>query len=153
MVLAFLQLVADRRQRALAVIHQLQRTKLGDLAGKPLCGVSTGLLDPRVALTAQPQEIVVLRDDLATRPAEVQREGRHVAAEVVHIEDQLIGQFRLVAPDDPADAQRRQPVFVARRADRLHPLNAESPIPAPRWMNGAMNPPLAASTWIGMSSP
>jgi hypothetical protein len=22
-----------------------------------------------------------------------------------------------------------------------------------RWMNGAMKPPLAASTWIGMSSP
>ena len=41
-----------------------------------------------------------------------------------------------VAPDDPADAQRRQPELVARRADRLHPRQPEVPLDVGRAERG-----------------
>ena len=49
----------------------------------------------RVSLPAEAQEVVVLPDDLVAGPGEVQRERRHVAAEVVDVEDELLGQVLL----------------------------------------------------------
>src|SRR5689334_16209022 len=59
-----------------------------------------------------PQQQVVLGDDLAGRAGEVQREG---------------GQVGAIPPDDPAHAQRRETVFVARGVDRRDPRNPEVP--------------------------
>ena len=93
------------------------------------CGrdVACGLLHSAVAVEAEPDEVVVLRDDLVARPREVQRERRHVAAEVVHVEHEVVGQRLGVAPHDPPDARVHEPVLVARRVDRLHPRRAGSP--------------------------
>jgi hypothetical protein len=44
-------------------------------------------------------ELVVLGDDLAGALGEVEREGGLVGAEVVDVEDELLGQVLLVAPD------------------------------------------------------
>ena len=78
-----------------------------------------------VALVAEPEEVVVAGDDLPGRPGEVDLEDRHVAAEVVHVEDQFLGEFGGIAPDDPARAQRGQPELVPRGADRLDPGQPE----------------------------
>ena len=93
-------------------------------------------MDAAVALVAEPEEVVVLRDDLAGRPGEVDLEHRHVAAQVVHVEDQVVGQLGGVAPDDPADAERGQPELVARGADRLHPRQPEVPLEVGRAERG-----------------
>ena len=61
-------------------------------------------------------------------PREVQRERRHVAAEVVDVEDEVLRQRLLVAPDRPADAGVDEPVLVAGGVDRLHPLEPEVPL-------------------------
>ena len=96
------QPVGDSGQAAVTVIDHLERPELRQLGTEPLRGIRTGLLDGRVAFAAQAQEVVVLRDDLATGAGEVQREGRHVAAEIVDVEDQLFGQVFLRGPDRPS---------------------------------------------------
>jgi hypothetical protein len=63
----------------------------GDLVGQVAGVLVPGLMDLPVALPTEPKEAVVLGDDLAARAGEVQRERRHVAAEVVDLEDQLLG--------------------------------------------------------------
>lgn len=76
---------------------------------------------------AQTQEQVVLRDDLAAGAGEVEGEGRHVTAEVVHLENEVGGEQVGAAPDDPADPQRREPVLVAGGVHRGHALQPEVP--------------------------
>ena len=43
------------------------------------------------------------------------------------MEDQVVGKVRLVPPEHPAHAERRQTELVSGRADRLHPGHAEVP--------------------------
>ncbi len=104
-----------------AVAQQLERPQLDDLRGQVLADVIGRLMDPAVAVLAEPEEVVVTGDDLAGRPGEVDLEDRHVAAEVVHVEDQLIRELGGIPPDDPARAEWGQPELVPRRADRLDP--------------------------------
>ena len=80
-----------------------------------------------VAFSAQPYEIVILRDHLPARPREVQGEGRHVAAQIVDPEDQLLGQVRLCRARSPSHAQGREPELVAGGIDRLDARQAEVP--------------------------
>ena len=75
--------------------------------------VTGGLLHRCEPGPSQPGERVVLRDDLRARSGEVQGEGRLVAAQVVDVKDQLLGQRRRVAPQDPAHARVDQSVLVA----------------------------------------
>ena len=67
-----------------------------------------GLVNHAVSLAAQAQEVIVLADHFSARPREVQRERGHAAAQVIHLKDQVIRQVRMLAPDHPAHAQRRQ---------------------------------------------
>ena len=113
------QLVAARQE--------LERPELRDLGREARRHLARVALDSPVAVEAEAEEVVVLRDDLGAGPREVQREGRHVVAEVVDPEDQVLGQRLRVAPDDPADARVDEPVLVARRVDRGHPRRAGSP--------------------------
>ena len=62
-----------------------------------------------VSLKAEPQEVVVLGDDLPGRAGEVDLEDGHVAAQVVDMEHQIVGQLGVVPPDHPADAERASP--------------------------------------------
>jgi hypothetical protein len=65
--------------------------------------------------------------DLGARPREVEREGRHVVAQVVDPEDQVLGQRLGVPPQDPADARVHEPVLVARGVDGGDPRRPEVP--------------------------
>jgi len=87
-----------------AVVDDFERAELGDLFGEIAAeGVAFGL-DFAIALFAEAEEVVVLADDFAAGAGEVEREGGHVAAEVVHFKDQLFGQILLFAPEGPAYA-------------------------------------------------
>ena len=59
--------------------------------------------DGAVALLAEADELVVLADDLAGALGEVEGEGGLVGAQVVDVEDELLGEILGCAPDDPAD--------------------------------------------------
>src|SRR4029077_4108708 len=98
-----------------------------DLSRDVLRGVVTGVLDSAVAFETEAQKIVVLADDLAGRAREVQREGRHVAAQIVDVKNQLFRQIRTIAPYHPADTERRQAKLVPRGVDRLDSRQAEIP--------------------------
>ena len=76
------QLVSSRQELEGAHLGDLRREARGDVAGVRL--------DAAVALEAESEEVVVLRDDLRAGSREVQREGRHVVAEVVDPEDQVL---------------------------------------------------------------
>ena len=121
-----LQLEGEHRQ-LVAPRDQLERPELGDLRRQPRGDVARVALHLPVAVEAEAEEVVVLRDDLGAGPREVEREGRHVVAEVVDPEDQVGGQRVGVAPDDPADARVDEPVLVAGGVDRGDARQAEVP--------------------------
>ena len=81
-----------------------------------------------VALASEDREHEVLSDHLASRAREVERERRHVAAEVVDVEDQVLRKRLRVAPDRPADPRVDESVLVARGVDRLDARKAEVPL-------------------------
>ena len=60
--------------------------------------------DAAVAVLAEADQLVVLADDLGGALGEVEGEGGLVCAEVVDIEDKLLGEVFWGAPDDPAYA-------------------------------------------------
>src|SRR5579862_9795679 len=82
-------------------------------------------MDPLVTVTTQSHEVVVLGDDLPSRTGEVEVEVRHVTAEIVDVEDQLVGKLVLVAPDHPPGAEGGEPELVPRSVDGLHPRDPE----------------------------
>jgi hypothetical protein len=57
-----------------------------------------------VAALAEADELVVLADDVGGALGEVEREGGLAGAEVVDVEDEVLGEVFVGAPDDPADA-------------------------------------------------
>jgi hypothetical protein len=61
-------------------------------------------VDAAVPLVTEPQEVVVAGDDLPGGPGEVDLEDRHVAAQIVDVEDEIVGELGGVPPDDPAGA-------------------------------------------------
>ena len=82
----------------------------------------------RVPRATEPNEVVVLRDYLIPRPREVERERRHVAAQVVDVKDQIFREIFMRAPNHPTDSGIHQAVLVARDVDRLHERQAEVPL-------------------------
>ena len=118
--------------RAGSLSHeQLERPELRRSRSASVTGQSSyaghGAM-PAVALAAQPQR----SRSTAPRSGRPGREkliwnDRHVATEVVDVEDQVVGQLGGVAPHDPADTERGQAELVARGADRLHPREPEVP--------------------------
>ena len=86
------------------------------------------LLNLFVALESQPDEIVVLAQNLRRGTREVQTHLRDVGSEVIDRERHFVGQILLVLPDHPAQTRIYQTVFVARRGDRQHPFEAEVPL-------------------------
>ena len=110
-----------------AVGEQAERAEVRDLRSQPLRDHPAGDLHAPVAVATEAQEVVVLRDDLAARPGEVERERRHLAAEVVDAEDQIGRQRGPVAPDRPADARVDEPELVPGGVDRGDPGEAEVP--------------------------
>lgn len=79
------------------------------------------------ALKAQMHEVEVLRDDGRSWAREVEREAVFDGAEVVELEDEVLGQVRLVAPDDPADTDVGEAELVAGGVDGDDTREAEVP--------------------------
>src|SRR5262249_55912633 len=94
-VLAFADPPGDGRYAGVrvAVAQQLEGAQLDDLGRQVLADVVGRLVDAAVTIPSEPQEVVVAGDDLSGRPGEVDLEHRHVAAQVVHVEDQVVGQL------------------------------------------------------------
>ncbi len=61
--------------------------------------------DGAVAVLAEADELVVLADDLGGALGEVESKGRLLGAEVVDVEDEVLGEVLARAPDGPADAR------------------------------------------------
>ena len=76
----------------------------------------------------QAQEVVVLADHLVARSGEVQREGGHVATEIVDPEDEFLGKVIGVAPHHKTDAGVGKAILVAADVDRHHPRQPEVPL-------------------------
>lgn len=85
------------------------------------------LHDVPVAVEAQVDQVVVLSDHRGPRPREVERVRLFRAAEIVQLEDQLLGQVRLIAPDDPSQSGIHEAVFVAGRVDGFDAGELEIP--------------------------
>jgi hypothetical protein len=55
-----------------------------------------------------------MEDHLGARTGEVQRDRGHAPADVVDVEDEVVGQVRGIAPHHPAHAGIDQPELVTR---------------------------------------
>ena len=86
--------------------------EFGDLAGKFDGHLLASLVDGAISGLAQPDEVVILGDDLARRPREVDGQGGHGAAQVIDVEDQIGIEILKLAPDDPAHAGIDQTILM-----------------------------------------
>src|SRR5215471_4405383 len=120
-ILALGDAPGDRRYPGVrvAVTQQLEWAELDDLGGEVLANLIGGHVDVLVALEAQAQEVVVGGYDLPRGAGEVDLEHRHVAAQVIDVEDQVLGQLGGVTEDHPAGPERGEAELVPRGADRL----------------------------------
>src|SRR5215469_16269357 len=109
-VLALADPPGDRRDPGVrvAVAQQLERAQLDDLGGEVLADVVGGHVNLAIPVEPQAQEVVVRGDDLPGRAGEIDLEHRHVAAQVIDVEDQVLGQLSDIAEDDPPGAERSQ---------------------------------------------
>lgn len=83
-------------------------------------GVGEAVLhDGAVAVEAEVDEEEVLGDDLGAGAGEVEGVGFLGAAEVVELEDEVLGQVGLVPPDDPSYSSVDQSELVSRCVDGL----------------------------------
>ncbi len=111
----------------MAVVNDPEGPEAGDLFCEVLAQGITFILDFAVAFFAEAQEVVILADNFSTGAGKVERERGHVAAEVIHVEDQFLGKVVLFAPKRPADAQRGQTKLMAGGIDGFHAGQAEVP--------------------------
>jgi hypothetical protein len=110
-----LQFPAEARDSSVAVVNDLEGPECSDLFREIAAQRITLGLDFAVTLFAEAQEVVVLAYDFAAGPREVEREGGHVAAEVVDIKDEFFGKVMFLAPESPPNTQRSKAKFVAGR--------------------------------------
>jgi hypothetical protein len=73
-------------------------------------------------------QVVVLRNDLRSRPGKVKSERLLRAAKVVELEDEMLGEIALIPPDDPANTCIDEAELVAADVDRLHPWEFKVPL-------------------------
>lgn len=83
--------------------HDDEAVVLEDV-GEVVGGAGQVAHDGLVAPLAEADELVVLADDLGGALGEVEREGGLLGAEVVDVEDEVLGEVFVRTPDDPADA-------------------------------------------------
>jgi len=127
-VLHFVFELEGEHREFVALRQELERAHLGDRRR----GVHGHL--PRVPLDTlktghtELEEGVVLGHDLRPGTREVEREGRHVVAQVVDPEDEVLGERLRIAPHRPADAGVHESVLVTGGIDGLHARHAEVPL-------------------------
>jgi hypothetical protein len=106
----------ERQPTALAITHD-QESHILERCGEKVRDAGEVEHDGAVSVLAEADELVVLADDLGGALGEVEGEGGLVGAEVVDVEDELLGEELGVAPDDPADAGVDEAVLVAGDVD------------------------------------
>ena len=72
-----------------------------------------GKTDNTISLEAEMEEIEILRNNRCCGTGEVQGERIFHRAEVVKLEDEVLGEVGLVSPYDPANSDVAQTEFVA----------------------------------------
>src|SRR5215213_1840454 len=123
----FIPKLESKDGKLATVGYELEGTELRDSAGDVGRHVPALLLDAPVALETEPEEVVVLCNDLRARAREVQGERGHVSPEVVHPEDEILGQGLGIAPQGPAHPWVHPAVLVARGVYRRHARQAKIP--------------------------
>lgn len=93
----------ERKALAAALGHDDEAVGL-EHAGEVVGGAGEVAHDGLVASLAEADELVVLADDLRRALGEVEGEGRLLGAEVVDVEDEVLREVFVGAPDDPANA-------------------------------------------------
>ena len=71
------------------------------------------------AVKAEMDEVVVLRYDLGPWTGEIEGVRFLRASQVMKLENEVLGEVRLISPNDPAHAGVDEPKLMARRVDRL----------------------------------
>jgi hypothetical protein len=94
-----------------ALGHDDEAVALEDL-GQVVGGAGEVAHDGLVALLAEADELVVLADDLGGALGEVEGEGGLLGAEVVDVEDEVLGEVLVRAPDDPANTGVDEAILV-----------------------------------------
>src|SRR5271166_726254 len=91
---AVLDLPGDGRDAAarISASDEFERPELSDFLREVLRRLVAGHMDIAVTLAPESHEIVILGDDLSGGPREVDGEGGHLAAEIVHVEDETSGE-------------------------------------------------------------
>src|ERR1700677_5185886 len=102
----------DRRNTAVAVVDKAKWPHFGDFGRDMLSRLVAGVLDFPVAFKPKPEKVVVLANNLPGRTRKIQRKSRHIAAQIIDMEDQLVGQVRGVAPYHPTHTERCQAKLV-----------------------------------------
>src|SRR5580698_8198904 len=101
---------------AAPVVNKMKHSELLQFVGKPRTHFRTTLRDSRIALPAAPDKVVILRCDWTSRPRKIQRKRRHVAAQILHFENQLFRQIvRLAARESIRFPTAPGRTYVRRR--------------------------------------
>lgn len=116
----------ERQTTTLAIAHD-QETHVLEGCSERVGDAGEVEHDSAVSVLAEADELVVLADDLGGALGEVEGEGGLVGAEVVDVEDELLGEELGVAPDDPADSGVDETVLVAGDVDADDVGEAEVP--------------------------
>src|SRR5208337_1461299 len=101
--------------------------ELGNLAGQFDGHLAARLMHGAIPGAAKPDEVVILRHDLAGGTREVDGQRGHCPAKVIDFEDQVFVEIGWLAPNDPAYAGIDQAVLVPRGVDGLDARQAEVP--------------------------
>src|ERR1044072_6056576 len=127
-VLLARELEGDQRQLLLIVADQLEVAVLPQLLRQRPGVLLHRLHDVGVALAPVADEVVVLGEHHRGPGGEVEGEGRVGLAQVVLVEDEILGQIGFLAEDEPADARVDEPQLVPGDVDRAHLLEPEVPL-------------------------
>src|SRR5262249_2766159 len=126
-VLTLVLETATAARRVGRVIDNVKVPECRNSLGKVTGVVAHGLLNPRVAITAEADEVVGRRQNHGAAAREVEAERLLDKPQDVGLGDKALGNVADVAPQRPADPRIHQAKFVAGDVDGLHLLEAKVP--------------------------
>src|SRR5215216_3186537 len=122
------EIEGDQRQCLVIGADDLKLAERLDVLGQRLGVRLHDLHDPPVSRLAEADEVVVLRQHHRRAGREVEGEGVIGLAELVLLEDQILGEVGSLPEDQPADPRIDHPELVTRGVDRADLLEAEVPL-------------------------
>lgn len=100
-LLAGLEAECDEGKTFAVLLRHDDEAELLEGIGEVVCRAGEVRHDGAVTVLSEADELVVLGDDLGGSLGEVECEGGLICAEVVDVEDKLLGEVFRGAPDDP----------------------------------------------------